>query len=46
MVDALAVADDRGQELTANRGGIMVLRNLLLTVHLLAVIVWGFFTST
>jgi|SanBayMetagenome_1026888.scaffolds.fasta_scaffold10718_2 hypothetical protein len=38
MVDAMAVADDRGRELTANRGGIMVLRNLLLTVHLLGVI--------
>jgi len=40
MVDAMAVADDRGRELTANQGGTMVLRNLLLTVHILGVIVW------
>ncbi len=40
MVDAMAVADDRGRELTANQGGTMVLRNLLLTVHILGLIVW------
>ena len=40
MVGAMAVADAKGRELTANQGGTMVLRNLLLTVHILGVIVW------